>query len=168
MEYLECWVMKSKKLPKMSEEEILQLIKKQSLCRIAFSEESYPYISPFQYVVIDDAMYFHFTDYGKKMSFLRKDTPVCVEIEMYSPDFSKFAFVILQGNLKVVDDPSEASKALRRFVVEGKKNFSENFLQVHGFPLGSKWEDLTEKPSIIVKLDKVVRKTGLKSENYDN
>jgi hypothetical protein len=34
--------------------------------------------------------------------------------------------------------------------------------------LGSKWEDLTEKPSIIVKLDKVVKKTGLKSENYEN
>jgi len=68
----------------------------------------------------------------------------------------------------VVDDPAEAANALRRFVVEGKKNFSENFLQVHGFPLGSKWEDLTEKPSIIVKLHKVVKKTGLKSENYEN
>jgi nitroimidazol reductase NimA-like FMN-containing flavoprotein (pyridoxamine 5'-phosphate oxidase superfamily) len=160
--------MKPKKLPKMNEEEIRQLIKRQSLCRIAFSENSYPYISPFQYVVIDDAMYFHFTDYGKKMSFLRKDNPVCVEIERYSPDFSKFAFVILQGNLKVVDDPSEATMALRMFVVEGKKNFSENFLQVHGFSAGSKWEDLTEKPSIIVKLYKVVKKTGLKSENYGN
>ena len=160
--------MKPKKLPKMSEEEIRQLINKQSLCRIAFSEESYPYISPFQYIVLDDAMYFHFTDYGKKISFLQQNNPVCVEIEMYSPDFSKFAFVILQGNLKVVEDPSEKEVALRRFVVEGKKNFSENFLQVHGFSAGSKWEDLTEKPSIIVKLHKVVKKTGLKSENYDS
>ena len=160
--------MKTKKLPLMSEEEIRQLITKQSLCRIAFREDPYPYISPFQYVVIDDILYFHFTDYGKKIGFLRQDNPVCVEIEVYSPDFSKFAFVILQGNLKVVDDPSEASKALSKFVVEGKKNFSENFLQVHGFPLGSKWEDLTEKPSIIVKLHKVVKKTGLKSENYEN
>jgi nitroimidazol reductase NimA-like FMN-containing flavoprotein (pyridoxamine 5'-phosphate oxidase superfamily) len=160
--------MKPKKLPKMNKDEIRQLIQRQSLCRIAFSENSYPYISPFQYVVIDDAMYFHFTDYGKKMSFLRKDNPVCVEIEMYSPDFSKFAFVILQGNLKVIDDPSEATMALRMFVAEGKKNFSENFLQVHGFSAGSKWEDLNEKPSIIVKLHKVVKKTGLKSENYGN
>jgi len=160
--------MKTKKLPQMSEEEIRQLIKKQSLCRIAFREDPYPYISPFQYVVIDDVLYFHFTDYGKKIGFLSQDNPVCVEIEVYSSDFSKFAFVILQGKLKFVNDLSEKNRVLREFVVEGKKNFSENFLQVHGFPLGSKWEDLTEKPSIIVKLDKVVKKTGLKSENYEN
>ena len=104
--------MKTKKLPEMNEEEIRQLIKKQSLCRIAFREDPYPYISPFQYVVIDDVLYFHFTDYGKKIGFLRQDNPVCVEVEVYSPDFSKFAFVILQGKLKLVEDPSESSRLL--------------------------------------------------------
>jgi nitroimidazol reductase NimA-like FMN-containing flavoprotein (pyridoxamine 5'-phosphate oxidase superfamily) len=160
--------MKTKKLPKMKEEEIRQLIKKQYLCRIAFREDLYPYISPFQYVVIDDILYFHFSDYGKKIGFLKQDTPVCVEIELYSPDFSKFAFVILQGKLKEVEDQSEIKRALSRCAIDGKKNFSENFLQAHGFSMGSKWEDLTEKPSIIVQLDEVVKKTGLKSENYEN
>jgi nitroimidazol reductase NimA-like FMN-containing flavoprotein (pyridoxamine 5'-phosphate oxidase superfamily) len=168
MEFEEQFVMKTKKLPKMDEKEILQLIKKQSLCRIAFRGNSYPYISPFQYVVIDGILYFHFTDYGKKIAFLRQDTPVCVEIEKYSQDFSKFAFVILQGKLKPVDDSIEKNMVLEKFSTEGKKNFSENFLLAHGLSSGSKWEDLTEKPLIIVKLDKVVKKTGLKSDNYEN
>jgi nitroimidazol reductase NimA-like FMN-containing flavoprotein (pyridoxamine 5'-phosphate oxidase superfamily) len=159
--------MKAKKLPKMNEEEILQLIKKQSLCRIAFGGDPYPYVSPFQYVVIDNQLYFHFTNYGKKIDFLSKDNPVCVEIERYSQDLSKFAFVIIQGKLKVVDNLLERTTVLDKFAIEGKKNFSENFLIAHGLTPGSKWEDLTEKPLVIVKLDKVVKKTGLKSDNYE-
>ena len=158
----------NKKLPKMNEEEIRQLIKKQSLCRIAFRGDLYPYIAPFQYVVVNDNLYFHFTDYGKKIGFLKQDNPVCVEIEEYSQDLSKYAFVIIQGKLKQVDDLQERNIALEKFAAEGKKSFSENFLLAHGFSFGSKWEDLLEKPLMIVKLDKVVKKTGLKSDNYES
>lgn len=160
--------MNAKKLPKMNDKEISQLINKQSLCRIAFGGDSYPYISPFQYVVINNQLYFHFTNYGKKIKFLNQDNPVCVEIESYSQDFSKFAFIMLQGKLKLVDNLSERNTAINKFAAEGKKIFSKNFLVAHGLSIGSKWEDLTEKPLIIVKLDKVVKKTGLKSDNYDN
>ncbi len=160
--------MKSNKLPKMDEQEIAQLINKQSLCRIAFQDDPYPYIAPFQYVSVNGNLYFHFTSYGKKLDFLGHDNSVCVEIEKCSEDLDKFAFVILRGKLKVVEDSQERNLVIERFVVEGKKNFSENFLQAHGFPIGSKWEDLTEKSLTIVKLDEVVEKTGLKSENYDN
>ena len=160
--------MKANKLPKMNEMEIAQLIKKRSLCRIAFRGDQYPYVAPFQYVVIKGILYFHFTDYGKKIAFLNNDNPVCVEIETYSVDLSKFAFVTLQGKLKIVDNSSEKNTALKKFVAEGKKNFSEKFLQAHGLSLGSKWENLTDTPSTIVKLDKVFKKTGLKSDNYGN
>jgi uncharacterized protein len=160
--------MRTKKLPKMDREEILQLIKKQSICRIAFRGDSYPYIAPFQYVIIDDNLYFHFTDYGKKLDFLKRDNLVCVEIEMFSQDLSKFAFVILQGELTPVNNLLESNKVLDKFALEGKENFSENFLLAHGFSVGSKWEDLTGKPLIIVKLDKVVKMTGLKSDNYES
>jgi uncharacterized protein len=160
--------MKTKKLPKMNEEEILELINKQSICRIAFRGDSYPYIAPFQYVVINGNLYFHFTDYGKKINFLKQDNPVCVEIEKFSQDLSRFAFVILQGVLKPVDNLLESKMVLDKFALEGKKSFSENFLLAHGLSPGSKWEDLTGKPLIIVRLDKVVKKTGLKSDNYEN
>jgi uncharacterized protein len=160
--------MKGEKLPKMNKAEILQLIREQSLCRIAFGGDPYPHISPFQYVVINEALYFHFTDYGKKIDFLKKDNAVSIEIEKFPQDLSKFAFVTLQGNLKPVDDSQEKNAALEKFASEGKKNFSENFLIAHGFPSGSTWDDLAQEPLTIVKLDKVVKMTGLKSTNYEN
>jgi hypothetical protein len=47
---------------------------------------------------------------------------------------------------------------------EGKKKLSPNFLVTHGFSQGSEWEDFNEKkPILIIKLDEVTGKTGLKS-----
>jgi nitroimidazol reductase NimA-like FMN-containing flavoprotein (pyridoxamine 5'-phosphate oxidase superfamily) len=160
-------LVKSKKLAKMTETEILELITKQHLCRIAFTDNAYPYVSPFQYVVHNYTLYFHFTDYGKKMEFLKKDTPVCIEVENYTNDFGKFAFVILQGKLQGVDDPEERKSVIEKLSLEGKKNFSDSFLLAHGLTVGSKWSDLNIKASVIVKLHPIVTKKGLKSDNYD-
>jgi nitroimidazol reductase NimA-like FMN-containing flavoprotein (pyridoxamine 5'-phosphate oxidase superfamily) len=66
------------KLPKMTKQEMWNLIRKKRLCRIAFRGEDYPYIAPFQYVVFDKTLYFHFTDYGTKMKLIQKDRNVCV------------------------------------------------------------------------------------------
>ncbi|MFW9880500.1 MAG: pyridoxamine 5'-phosphate oxidase family protein, partial [Candidatus Thorarchaeota archaeon] len=64
------------KLPKMSDGEIRKAIKTHDLCRIAFIDNEYPYISPFQYLFIEDNLYFHFTKYGKKISILSKNSNV--------------------------------------------------------------------------------------------
>jgi uncharacterized protein len=157
--------MAEKKLPKMNQQEIMQLIQEQFLCRIAFKGDRYPYIAPFQYVVVDECLYFHFTDYGKKIDYLKQDTPVCVEIERYSPNLSEYAFVILQGNLQVVEEKQERKKAIQKFVNEGKNRFSQNFLGAHGFPAGAAWEDFSDqKPLLIVKLNAMKEQTGLKSQ----
>ena len=58
------------KLPKMTEEEINSVLNNESICRIAFIEDIYPYICPFQYIFFKNQLYFHFTDYGKKMRML--------------------------------------------------------------------------------------------------
>ena len=88
-------------MPRMKENEIERLVREQFLCRIAFGGDLQPYIAPFQYVVINDTLYFHFTDYGKKMSFFRQETPVCVEIERYTPNLSEYQFVVLVGKIEV-------------------------------------------------------------------
>ena len=74
------------KLPRMSKAEIDQLLSEQFLCRIAFRGKRAPYIAPFQYVFIDGVLYFHFTDYGRKMGLLEEGNAVCVEIERYTPN----------------------------------------------------------------------------------
>jgi len=152
------------KMPKMDENEIEKLVSEQFLCRIAFRGDFQPYIAPFQYVIIDGALYFHFTDYGKKMSFFKQETPVCVEIERYTPNLSEYQFVVLAGKLRLVEDLEERKMAIEKMAEAGKQRLSPNFLVAHGFSQGSDWTDFTaDKPILIIKLDEVTEKIGLKS-----
>ncbi len=152
------------KLPRMTEDEIDQLIQEQVLCRIAFKRETHPYIAPFQYVCMNGVIYFHFTDYGKKMSLLERDNRVCVEIEGYEKDLSKYQFVVLTGKLKVVTDSREKAQVIKRMAEEGKRRLSENFLAAHGLKPEQGWLALAqERPLVVVKLGDVVERIGLKS-----
>ena len=152
------------KLPKMSKSEIEELIRQQTICRIAFKGDAYPYMAPFQYVVIDGKMYFHFTDYGKKMRLLEKDDRVCVGLESFKPDLSEYKFVVLRGRLKIVDDPEERSKAIQKLAEEGSKKISTNFLAAHGLDKKDGWKSFTsEKSFVIIKLDQLKDEIGLKS-----
>ena len=152
------------KLPKMDKSEIERLLQEQMLCRIAFKGDEYPYMAPFQYVFLDGTLYFHFTDYGKKMRLLERDKRVCVEIEKYRPDLSEYNFVVFRGELEIVEDPHERSKVINRIAEEGKRKLSTNFLAAHGFKKEEGWSSFTpEKPVIIVKLKEVAEEIGLKS-----
>ena len=152
------------KLPRMEKSEVQKLIREQMLCRIAFKGNEYPYLAPFQYVSIGGSLYFHFTDYGKKMRLLGKDNRVCVEIEEYRPDLSEYKFVALRGSLEIVTDPQERSQAIRRMAEDGKRRLSENFLAAHGLPKKEGWASFKpEKSVVIVKLNGVREEIGLKS-----
>ena len=152
------------RLPKMDKHEMEKLVQEQFLCRIAFKGDKYPYMAPFQYVFMDGALYFHFTDYGRKMKLLEKDKRVCVEIERYKPDLSEYSFVVFRGTLKVVTDPQERAKAIERMAEEGKQKLSPNFLAAHGFKKEEGWSSLTpRKPLVIVKLENIAQEIGLKS-----
>ena len=151
-------------MPKMKEAEIEQLIGEQFLCRIAFKGDLQPYIAPFQYAYVKGILYFHFTDYGKKMSFFKQETPVCVEIERYTPNLSEYGFVVVTGKLRLVEDQEERKMAIEEMAEVGKQKISKNFLVAHGFSQGSDWTDFTaDKPILIIKLDEVSEKIGLKS-----
>ena len=152
------------KLPKMDKSEIEKLIKEQVLCRIAFKGDKYPYMAPFQYVLMDGSLYFHFTDYGRKMKLLEKNKRVCVEIEEYRRDLSEYSFVVLRGTLRVVTDPQERTTVIKRMAEEGKQKLSPNFLAAHGFNKEEGWSSLSpEKPLVIVKLENIAQEIGLKS-----
>jgi nitroimidazol reductase NimA-like FMN-containing flavoprotein (pyridoxamine 5'-phosphate oxidase superfamily) len=152
------------KLPKMDKSEIKKLLQEQMLCRIAFKGDEYPYMAPFQYVLIDGSLYFHFTDYGKKMRLLERDKRVCVEIEKYKPDLSEYNFVVFRGELEVVRDPYERTKVINRIAKEGKRKLSTNFLAAHGFKKEQGWSSFTpERAVVIVKLKEIAEEIGLKS-----
>ena len=152
------------KLPKMEKREIEKLIREQMLCRIAFKGDEYPYMAPFQYVFMDGSLYFHFTDYGRKMRLLERDRRVCVEIERYRTDLSEYSFVVLRGKLKVVTDPEERAKVIKRMAEDGKQKLSKNFLAAHGFKKEEGWSSFTpEKPIVVVKIEEKAEEIGLKS-----
>jgi len=151
----------------MKKSEIERLIKEQFLCRIAFRGEEYPYIAPFQYIFAYGTLYFHFTAYGRKMKLIDKHEKVCVEIEQYNPDLSRYMFITLKGNLRIVTDPVEKVEAIKKMRDFGKKRLSRNFLAAHGLGAEENWDSLTEEKSIvIVKLDPLVAESGLKSPEF--
>jgi nitroimidazol reductase NimA-like FMN-containing flavoprotein (pyridoxamine 5'-phosphate oxidase superfamily) len=152
------------KLPSMGKHEIDDLVERQMICRIAFRGRRYPYIAPFQYVAIGGTLFFHFTNYGKKMRILGVDSNVCVEIEEYEPDMSKYRFVALRGKLKVVTDSRERAEAINRLMSQGRRRLSRSFLAAHGFDKREDWSSLDpRKPLVIVKLEEVTGRTGLKN-----
>ena len=152
------------KLPSMKEHEIDDLIERQMICRIAFRGSKYPYIAPFQYITIGGTLYFHFTNYGEKMRMLGTDRNVCVEIEEYEPDMSKYRFVALRGKLKLVADSRERAEAINGLMSQGRRKLSRSFLVAHGFDKGEDWSSLDpQRPLVIVKLDEVADRTGLKN-----
>ncbi len=154
------------KLPKMEKSEIKKLLKEQMICRIAFKGDKYPYLIPFQYVLVDKSLYFHFTDYGKKMKLLERDKLVCVEIEKYNSDLSFYNFVVFRGELEVLRDSDERTKVINKITKTGKQKLSPNFLAVHGLKKEEGWDSFSPKgPFIIVKLKEVTEIMGLKSPN---
>jgi nitroimidazol reductase NimA-like FMN-containing flavoprotein (pyridoxamine 5'-phosphate oxidase superfamily) len=148
----------------MTRNEITQAINKQFLCRIAFNGKDGPQIAPFQYIFMDNYIYFHFTSYGDKMDFLNEGKQVCVEIENYAPDFSEYSFVTLNGALEVVQDPMIKGKVIEKMAEAGKAKLSERFLFAHGFDSKAGWSILNENQDLlIVKLFRVDNVKGLKS-----
>ena len=157
-------VLKPVKLPWMTDAEVAHLVDEQMLCRIAFRGDDYPYLAPFRYVVMDDALYFHFTDYGKKMRLLETDSRACVQIESYEPDLSEYSFVSYRGRLERVTDSEEREKAIRLFAETGEKRLSTKFLAAHGIEPGEGWREFTpDNELVIVKLVDVVERVGLKN-----
>ena len=148
----------------MQKNEIESLIEEQNICRIAFKGDKYPYLAPFLYIYHEGALYFHFTDYGKKMKLMGKDGRVCVGIEKLEPDMKHYEFVVLSGVLEMVKDIKERSKAIQLMAKKSKEQLSENFLAAHGFDREMGWSALSpENPMVIVKLNDIKDTVGLKS-----
>ena len=132
--------------------EITALLQDQILCRIAFKGAKYPYIAPFQYVYLGNNLYFHFTDYGRKMKLLKQDNRVCVEIEKFKPDLSEYVFISLRGTLEVVEDSLERRRIIQQMAKDGKNKLSPRFLAAHGLKKEDGWSSFNaEQPFVMVK-----------------
>ena len=155
--------MRPVKLPRMSQSEIDELLDSQMICRIAFMDKEYPYIAPFQYALDNGQIYFHFTNYGRKMKIIEHNDRVCVSIERLADDLSDFRFVVLRGRLVRVDDTEERGRAIKKLSVEGSRRLSERFLVAHGFEDHMNWSDMTPDRGMIIFKLMEPKTIGLKS-----
>ena len=154
------------KLPNMTHEEIENLLIYGDICRIAFFDQEHPYIIPFQYVYVNGGVYFHFTNYGRKIKFLKQNPKVCVEIERLDDVLRSYQFISLKGTLDFVNDKKEREKAINKIRENGRQKLSPAFLSVHGINPKEGWNYFTsEKPFLIVKLSNITEIVGLKSPN---
>jgi nitroimidazol reductase NimA-like FMN-containing flavoprotein (pyridoxamine 5'-phosphate oxidase superfamily) len=152
------------KLPRMNEDELREVLRSQVLCRIAFHDDDYPYIAPFQYLYLDDILYFQFSNYGRKIKLLKRDNRVCVEIESYTADLSQYSFIVLRGKLIEVTNSKERAKVIKHIAETGRNRFSPQFLAAHGLRTDDTWRAYTpDKPLLILKLEEIAEMFGLKS-----
>jgi hypothetical protein len=148
----------------MTEKEIKGIIESNNICRIAFIDGDFPYVSPFQYLYENDVLFFHLTDYGKKVRILRNNNHVCVAIEEFDEDLSKYQFISIQGRLIEIENIENKKSVIKKMVDEASKSYSETFLKAHGFDKEDGWEALSSTESIrIFQLEEKGDRIGLQS-----
>jgi nitroimidazol reductase NimA-like FMN-containing flavoprotein (pyridoxamine 5'-phosphate oxidase superfamily) len=127
--------------------EIVEIIDKCDVCRIALSENNIPYIVPmnFGFEVIDKTitLYFHCASDGKKLDILRKNNNVCFEMDCghellegknacsYS---MKYESVIGNAIAEFITDINEKEHALnmlmKKYTSDKEHNFNEEMLNM--------------------------------------
>lgn len=106
-------------------DEIINIMKKCDVCRLALHDEEYPYILPLNFgmktVGKDITLYFHGTNEGTKYTLIRKNNKASFEMDCshrFVSDSSscnctmEFESVIGNGIIELIEDYEEKYKAL--------------------------------------------------------
>lgn len=109
----------------VSGQEIIDIIHKQDVCRLAMVDQGVPYIVPLNFGYQTEGtkleLYFHCANEGRKLDILRKNPTVCFELDGghrflkgNSPCQYSFAFesVIGTGEVEFIEDREEKAAAL--------------------------------------------------------
>ncbi|MFC1515299.1 pyridoxamine 5'-phosphate oxidase family protein [Thermodesulfobacteriota bacterium] len=62
--------------------EIESIIRRSTVCRLAFSDQNQPYIVPLSFGYKDNRLYFHSAPKGRKIDMLKKNSRVCFEFDI--------------------------------------------------------------------------------------
>jgi nitroimidazol reductase NimA-like FMN-containing flavoprotein (pyridoxamine 5'-phosphate oxidase superfamily) len=141
------------KLPAMSKQEVDRLLRSCRISRMAFNDSPWPYIIPLDYVYVNDKMYFHFANYGRKMELFKKDPHVSVEVDRFNSDITDYESVTLMGTLTNVTDPSE-KKIVSRALLETmeSRGGAKNVAARHGYERLDQGT-LSSESSMVLRLD---------------
>jgi nitroimidazol reductase NimA-like FMN-containing flavoprotein (pyridoxamine 5'-phosphate oxidase superfamily) len=74
-----------------------------------------PYVIPLRFLWLGDTVYMRLAHYGRKAEALERNANVCFETDVFTPDFSEYASVLIEGKVVDVTDLTEKEEALFRF-----------------------------------------------------
>ncbi|GAK51120.1 pyridoxamine 5'-phosphate oxidase-related FMN-binding [Candidatus Moduliflexus flocculans] len=105
-------------------QQIEQMIRRATICRLGLSDNGKPYIVPLCFGYENRIVYFHAAQAGRKLDILRNNPQVCVEFEADCElvrkehtaccDWGmKYRSVIGFGLAEIVEDPQEKDHALQ-------------------------------------------------------
>ena len=116
-------------------EEILKIIDKCAVCRLAFSEDNFPYIVPmnfgYEYTDGNLVLYFHGAKEGRKLDIISKNPFACFEVDCSHKlieadeacDFSmEYESVIGSGRISLCVENTEKTYALKQLMMHYSKN----------------------------------------------
>jgi ribosomal-protein-alanine N-acetyltransferase len=140
-------------------EEILQTSK---ICRIAMTDNEFPYLLPFNYGYRDHFIYIHSAPEGKKIDLLKKAGRVCFEIEhtariVKSDKACKWATLyrsaVGYGDVEIITEFNQKQKALE-------------IIMAHNGAIGNIEFERKQVDSIVILKLRIDRITGKQSGNW--
>ena len=125
--------------------EIMQILQKADVCRIAMCDDNVPYIVTMNFGFGKDglaSLYFHSAGEGKKINILKKNNLVCFQADIEHEFFlhstscgcsMKYQSVVGMGRISFVNDPTEKREALQAIMTHYTKKpehvFKEELVQ---------------------------------------
>lgn len=126
-------------------EEILEIIEKADVCRLAFSIDNIPYIVAMNYgyeVTDHVTLYFHCANEGKKLDIIAKNNQVCLQVDIDRGFIRaeqacgwgmKYRSVVGLGRAEIIRDEKEKIKGLnilmKHYTGKNSFNYSEESLK---------------------------------------
>jgi nitroimidazol reductase NimA-like FMN-containing flavoprotein (pyridoxamine 5'-phosphate oxidase superfamily) len=149
-----------KKEKEISEKnELVSILKKGTLIRLAFFDETFPYVIPFNYGFADGCIYIHSAGEGKKIDLIQKNNRVGFEIttdvEIVKASkacgwTTKYKSVCGAGYAELLTSDNE------------KENGLDIIMQQHGSPQTGGYDPRSLAKMIIIKIH-IESMTGKKS-----
>lgn len=139
--------------------EIEEIIRRSAVCRVAMTDEEGPYVVPVNFGYAESAIWFHSAKEGRKISALRADPRVCVQMDIdvrmapasHPCDWTmKYRSVVAFGKAKIVEDPAEKRRGL------------DAIMRHYGGPVGNYDESMFER-TVLVRID-IKSITGKKAD----
>lgn len=113
--------MRRKQFEVTDRDKIDEILSKATVCRIAMTDNGRPYIIPLNFGYSDNTLYFHSSQYGKKVELLKENSLICFEVdidteiirgEMSCDWTARYRSVIGYGKVEFVTDDAGKREAL--------------------------------------------------------